>query len=397
VEGASQRKIERLIEDLGSERFEIREAAKQKLMEIEEAAAALDQAKRSADPEVRRRASEILLALEPKRAKRGLARAQGLAKDGRIIEAVDRIARWGEFDGSSEGWESLTQFADHVIKSAASAFPKLDTGFNSSFPAGEFRRYAKLVHPTELSRRKIDIDIGSEPPQNQKERDGRKLIAETHGKLLLRGEEVCFTGRIYQLGLSRGIIASAGDVQLMSAYYSLIVAGGDVKELMGLNNCILICDGDVELLLPSAGDNVIIARGSVTCIHGKLRRCMVRSGRAVSSFDGRAIALKEGAPDPLAFVKFFELADVGLDVADPPQSEKAEAEGVVLKDVRRNSPFAPGLRAGDFVTALDGTKTACPEDFRRLLRRKMGQGGPILTFSIRRGKETLHVDIPVKD
>ena len=115
-------------------------------------------------------------------------------------------------------------------------------------------------------------------------------------------------------------------------------------------------------------------------------------------FDEPRLIIKDGTPDPLGgFVKFFELSDVGLTVSDRDQKEDPIQDGVLLKDVRKDSPFASGLRAGDVVTALDRTKATSPEVFRRLLRRKLGQGGPILTFSVRRGERTVDMSIPIKD
>jgi hypothetical protein len=398
VEGASQRKIERLIEDLGSDRFEIREAATHTLREMDEATCALYKARRSPDPEVRQRVEGILLALERKRALRGLARAKALGKAGRAVEAADRLAKWGKWDATGAGWESLTQFADRAIVNTARYFPPVGSfRQNPNFPAGEFRRFANLVHPKDISERKIDIDIGDEPPRNQKEREGRLLIKETGGRLLLRGEEVSLRGRIIPFGLSTGIVAASGDVQLMSAFDSVIVTGGDVKNITLLRRCILVCDGDVELLEPPTANSLIIARGKVTCLRGKLTKCMVRSGRSLRFLDGKTIDLKDDTPDPLAFVKFFELSDVGLTVSDRDQKEEPIQDGVLLKDVGKDSPFASGLRAGDMVTALDETKIASREVFRRHLRRKLGGGGPILTFTVRRSGKSLEVPIPIKD
>ncbi|HEY7156128.1 MAG TPA: PDZ domain-containing protein, partial [Gemmataceae bacterium] len=102
-------------------------------------------------------------------------------------------------------------------------------------------------------------------------------------------------------------------------------------------------------------------------------------------------------PDPVGFVKFFELSDVGLTVSNRDQKDEPSRDGVRLKDVRKDSPFASGLRAGDVVTALEGTKATSPEIFRRLLRRKLGQGVPLLTFTVRRSGKTLDVPIPMKE
>lgn len=121
-----------------------------------------------------------------------------------------------------------------------------------------------------------------------------------------------------------------------------------IKEIEALRDCILICDGDVEMLLPPDGHNLIIARG-------------------------------------------------GLTAEDSPWRDKSDGDGVILKDVRKDSPFAVGLRAGDGITAIEEKQTPATEVLRRVLRRKLREGGPFIIFTVRRGKETLDVLIPVKD
>lgn len=109
------------------------------------------------------------------------------------------------------------------------------------------------------------------------------------------------------------------------------------------------------------------------------------------------IDFKDGTPDPLAFVKFFELADVGLTAEDLPRREKLNAKGTRLKAVRKESPFAHKLLPGDVVTGIDEKRVTTRETFRKLLRRKLAEGGPLLTFTVRRSGRKLQVPIAIKD
>jgi hypothetical protein len=390
--------VQRLIRDLGSDRFEVREAATKKLREMDEAFSALNKARKSPDSEVRRRAAEILLALEHRRALRGLARAKVLSQTGRIVEAVDRIAAGGKWDPKGDAWDSLTRFADRVIEDTADYFPANGSfRANPDFPVGEFRRFADRVHPKEICKRTIAIDARVHPPQFKKVDFDRRSLYEANFHLLLRGEEVSWLSDMPECGMITGILAASGDVQLVGARDSILIAGGDVKKVGYLFRSILVCDGDVELLRPPDKNCLIVARGKVTCASGKLSKCVVHSGHSLRLLDGKTIDLSDGTPDPLAFVKFFELADVGLTAADQHPRQQPDAEGVLLKDVSKDSPFTSRLRAKDEVTAIDGTKVTSTENFRRLLRRKLAQGGPILTFTVRRAKETLDVPISIKD
>jgi S1-C subfamily serine protease len=75
----------------------------------------------------------------------------------------------------------------------------------------------------------------------------------------------------------------------------------------------------------------------------------------------------------------------------------AVRDGICIKEVRKGTPFSSALQAEDVVTAIDGTKAASQEVFRRLLRKRLAQGGPRLTFTVRRGEKTAEVAVPVKD
>jgi hypothetical protein len=369
AEKASAKKIDALIADLGSDLFETREAATQALKERLEALPELRKARRSADREVRLRVEAILTVLEPKCCFR---KAQALAKAGRAVEVADRLALSATRGiAAEEGWDSLMRFTDQLIKSTERYFP-LHTGHKlrrgPDFPAGEFRQFAKLYNPREIAERKIDLV--SSPKDKRKAWDD--LIHASKGKLLLRAEEIS-GGDV--IGIMRGMIAASGDVQIEQANGSVIVAGGDVK--LGVALCsIIICDGDVELSSPSKVTGPIVARGKVICKVGKLGYCVARSGHTLHWRDGKTIDLNDGTPDPFAFVKFFELADVGLAADDDPLREKSTAEGVRLKEVRKTSPFASGLRCGDVVTAIEDKKTPTTEIFRRVLRRKLAEEEP---------------------
>src|SRR5947209_19881194 len=82
-----------LMAQLGSEGFEARETATRRLMEREDAAAALREALRSRDPEVARRAREILDALARQERDRAFAALAAAAKRGAVDQAVERFVK----------------------------------------------------------------------------------------------------------------------------------------------------------------------------------------------------------------------------------------------------------------------------------------------------------------
>lgn len=374
--------IEKLIEKLGSVEFGEREKATTQLKTMERAEPQLRKSLKSADAEVRRRVEGILAALEQKRARRCLTQGVALGKEGRAVEMVDRFVYWRSWDKEGKSWDVLTRMADKLIECTARdvvpyGFPHASKFRQSPlFPAGEFRRYVERAHPKDVV--------------------GGKLELSRYGRLLIRAEDVTTVGTANP-GLNEGIAAITDRARLFGVMESVVVVGGDVK-LLFLDRSMLICDGDVELeQKPLPG--LIIARGKVTCRNWKLTEsgCIIRSENYYQFRNGKKIIIKEGTPDPVGFVKFFELADVGLTATERDQKDEPIRDGIWIKDIRKESPFASGLRAGDVVMALDGMKTPSPEALRRLLRRKLALGGPTVNFTVRREMKTLDVAIPITD
>ena len=98
----------------------------------------------------------------------------------------------------------------------------------------------------------------------------------------------------------------------------------------------------------------------------------------------RASRLESKVCDALGPVRFFEPSRYGIAVAP-------DKGGVRVKAADREKPLGKaGLRAGDLVLALDGTPADSPESFRRLLRRRVAEGGEAV-FRVRRGGKEAEV------
>jgi hypothetical protein len=374
--------LDRLIEDLGSMDFEVREAASRALVELDEAPAALRRALGSPDLEIRRRAADAIDGIEQRRALRGLTRAWALAKEGRIVEAAERIVAFARRDSQGLGGQALTEFVARLVEQ----LPRERLKKNSidppddirGFPSGDFRRWLDIAHPKEIFSGKHSFP----PPHPQVQ-------------VFARGDEVTLDAQVCDCSL----ILASGDVRSPAAFvhHSVIVAGGDVVlKKGGATQAVIICDGSVEV---SGADNcLIVARGKVPG-PPTVRLSLVRTGTGtyIAEPGRKNLVLLEDTPDPFAFVKFFELSDVGLTVAERDGQGEAVRDGVCIQEVRKGALFASTLQAGDVVTAIDGTKATAKEDFRRLLRKRLARGGPRLTFTVRRAGQTSEVAVPVKD
>jgi S1-C subfamily serine protease len=135
---------------------------------------------------------------------------------------------------------------------------------------------------------------------------------------------------------------------------------------------VLLVDGDIDLSGASElQDSLIRASGEIRLPKGKKpNNCTIEAH----------------AKDATAPYKFFELADVGLSVA-------AGKEGVVVTDVKADTPFGNcGLAKGDLIRAIDDTPAGNSEEFRKLVRRALVRQGDCL-LTVTRGDKTL--DVPV--
>jgi hypothetical protein len=362
--------IDELISQLGDPSFAVREAAAKRLMEREDAAPALRKALKSADPEVVRRAREILDAFVRREKERAFARLADLAKHGAVDQAVEKFVRRDKWDDETACWQVMAELAGKLTDLEREAYGKASLRESREAPMRDFRRYT-AAHGGES--REFRIIAARRPAPDQ-----------VGGTCVVRAEEIPQGNSI-----GASLIVSAGKVKLGHVGGSVIFAGGPV-EISGASNSLVVCDGDVTV--QDLGKNcLIIARGTIWCRSATESR-LISCGKAQLRHPEWVLdcKVKENEAKPLGFVTFFDPADVGIKV------ESAEG-GVRVKEAEKGKPFATaGLRASDLVTALDGEAVKDAEGFRRLLRAKLAVEGTTV-FKVRRGENALDIPVNHKD
>jgi hypothetical protein len=361
---AEESDLKELIAQLGNERFEIREAATRRLRAREDAIAALQEAVKSGDAEVARRAREILDWFARRQKERAFAAFVDATKQGAVDDAIERLARRAQWDDENLCWQTL---ADLGAKLAEIELQK----FNKPTLNGVYMADDGWLRTAQRQLR-FKSAAGT-----------RTAIALWQKRLVLRAEEIT-EGQL----VDHALFAIAGNVKLRHLTNSVLYANGSIDIDGYIGRSVIVCDGEVS----GTGDissSLIIARGKVNCNNSLVRRSHIISGAEVVARHPEWLEdskLQAKQPKPLAFVTFFDPAKAGITV------ELAEG-GVRVKAVEQNKPFAKsGLRADDLVSALDGDAVKDAETFRRVLRGKLAVDGTTL-FKVRRGKETL--DIPV--
>lgn len=401
VKGISKKKIEQWIKDLGSDSFEEREVAMRALMDLEEEPMSLRKELKSPDLEVRRRVAKILEAHVPKRAKRGLAKIKILAKEGRIDEMAERLVLWKKYD-TGEGWKALVELAAKIAACADFTYEG-KTYFQRVLKPEERGESRELIYdktqwkwiPKSLEG--VNLTKGAKekliwknltkhwqsvlkPVREEKINIDRK---ENHNPLKLPGQRVILaSGDVEGIQqLCECIIVAVGNLQLRAASGSVVVCAGDCEIRGSIQNSLIIVRGKITTGAQGGGcDTSVICGEDFIDMTGFFRLCLsvVNSGRN-------------------GFVKFFDPVDVGIIAYNYYRKGKVVPNGARILKVCEGTPFASKLQPEDAVTAIDETKTPTFEVFRRVLRRKLAEGGPLITFTVRRADKTLEVPIPVKD
>jgi membrane-associated protease RseP (regulator of RpoE activity) len=159
---------------------------------------------------------------------------------------------------------------------------------------------------------------------------------------------------------------------------SIIFANGDITfaEPSTLGGCVIICSGSIETL--SAGDCLLIAAGTV-----KLTDDRRQEGK-------NSYVIIENAREALGLVKFYDTLQAGIEVA--------EAEGVVtVKKVPDGKPFAKaGLREGDRVLAVNGTKIGDAAALRKVIRQS-AMANKEAVFKVKRAEQTLELTVALTE
>jgi hypothetical protein len=362
--------IDKLIAQLGSESFAVREAATNQLQNREDAIPALRRALKSSDAEVARRAAIILDFFVQREKKRALAHLIALGKEGRVDQAVEKLVRRKQWDNEDACWQVMAELAGRLSDLEKKEFGTVSlrpANPNEELPARDFRRYREKMRPTVLSGSRVTW---------------RELLGH---RFVVRAEAIDT-----DVGKFTSFLASSVTAKIQSLDRSVLFAGDSV-EVKGGGQFLIVCDGDVTAN-GYVRDSLIIARGDVHCTDPVINSRIITSGSVHLERGGKLLdtKVKEKERNPLGFVTFFDPAKIGISV------EKADG-GLRVQEAAKDKPFTrAGVRAGDLVVALDGAAVTDPEVFRRLLRAKVASEGE-LAVKLRRGEQTLELRVPCKD
>lgn len=341
--------ISRLIEQLGDEDGQVREAATRELIEREDALPALKEALKSSNLEVRRRAERIIEEIRLKPAKKKRQPMLDLAKTGQVDLHVDRMMVDSEFVDATV-WDSINTLTQKLIAGAKKAYGK-----EIPFPEVDKFRWKWLT-----STRNPD-QLGPEPILS----DLRLLAPRITKRTLVLRCKIVSTGSVHCDEMFHdNIVLANGDVTVTN------LCGGGASIM----NCVVYCDGNITADI--VGESILVATGTVKINNDPPELAkLVKHGIII-----------EHAREPLGLIKFFDPKQVGIEV-------DAVGDGVAVKKVLDGQTFAKAeFKEGDRVLAVCGTNIESPEQFRRLVRRSAASGKDTM-FKVRRGDRTLELTV----
>jgi hypothetical protein len=344
--------IEKLIKQLKQSDENLRKVAADRLHDSPEAIPALRVAVASNDLELHWRAKPIL--------REALIRKNRHMVKGYPIDVfLERLLRLDDKYEEEAYWQIATEIAGRIVDLEKREFKLVPLGYLDHMPVYDFAKYRER-YPLPI--------IGPGQP-----------LPEYQGICVMRRYEL-HAPRIRNYGFS--LLTTTGSIVAPKVSHSVILAGDSVT-VQSIGADIVIADGDIStyMIVPS----IVITRGSVKS-ESRIQKSVIIVGGKVEfgkhGYNDGSI-IRENTPGLLGWVRFFELADAGLE-ASPVES------GVkVTKVLDKQPPQKAGLRVGDVITAIDGVTFKDFEQFRRLLRRSTVRDSS--KFTVRRDGKSVEL------
>lgn len=354
--------VERYIRELGDKDFKVRADAVRRLTALEPYSA-LVRALKANDAEAARLAAQILNDLDRAATVRSLQKLPQETARGEVSRVTDRFARWKGPENDEKAWQINIDFAWEVANRAVKDFANEKQFWKDRYPPRSTKPYGP--------KGQVEYLYSKDALTASKSIIG---FARADGIIFKRGAK------------PMGVFVSSNGLELGRdlVVNSTFLIVGALRCDATISNCILICDGAVELQ-SSVLNSVIVANGPVKYSSSVAGCTVISTSSIIATTRGSAdrSVLRENEPNPLGFIKWFKPSEVGIEVVAAKDAVRVER----LHDGRL--PLKAGVKMGDLVTAIDGTKIESTETFRRRLLR--GVVNERCNFTIKRGDSKMEV------
>jgi hypothetical protein len=398
--------IDRLIRQLNSDSFETREKASARLEKLGEAALpALEKAIQSGPSlEVRHRAENIATQI------RNAVREQRLAR--RIAEgrkqAVDQFI------------EQLLARKGKVAREQAEECWKVPVGWAEAAAdiASRLANQPFKVHAADFGNLFRDLPLVTEMRPETHNTTGKRIaVAELRKCFNFKHCLIAADRIVGCYNFEKCVILADRITESCNYDDCLVICGQGMHRSFNMKRCLVFVNGNLDSC-PNYEDTIVFCNGDIVTSHNMKNDVVLATGTYRESYNAHHNLLQVKAvqrshnPEhnvfvnikeqelnslnakgnlflhtdrgPLQVFRFFELRDVGLEVA-------GDTLGVAR--VLDGKPFArAGFRKGDRILTVDRADVSGPEELRCLLRRKapgetaavtVARGGQVVTLTVR--------------
>src|SRR5262249_39849715 len=137
-------------------------------------------------------------------------------------------------------------------------------------------------------------------------------VIDKEGAYVIRGEDISMDSSV-----ARCLIVSSGRVNSSRLIHTSIVISGNSATIEKSHTSIVICDGDLTIR-DGVHDCILIASGVVNC-SDFVNKCVIITGKTVNKSERALVTnttIRQNEPNLLGLVKFFSLAQVGIEVGE---------------------------------------------------------------------------------
>jgi PDZ domain len=376
----SEKEIAALIAQLSDDKYQVREQATKKLMELDEALPALRRALERAHLEHQRRLNRIIAAIQTRLAARFIAEAVTPVNEEGIDLFLDRMVLLKAF--ADEHWPAALKLAMAMAKRAESVGGPVPTFKNRDFLA--LPVVSSFDNNVSISQRVLVSGVA-------------ERIDILHDCFLIS------SGSLEEINSTNGsILLVNGDIdKLNSTQNSIIFCNGTIRDFNSTTNCLIFITGLIERM-NFTQNNTIFVRGELASLNytkdnvieaTRLGRCNLSQGNTYLNCkappQGEYDRLAKADPSPLDLFKYFDPARDGLTF----NMVNGDAQVVGVID---GKPYAQaGLKKGDLILAVDQAKFMTQNGFVGLLRRQVVTGEALL--KVQRADRVLNIPLRFGD
>lgn len=365
-----------LAQMLGSNRYEEREAATRALKSRDDAPILMREVLKTADLETRRRATEIITGALNRR----FRTFAEYGRNGRIDVLTEFLGAWDVPLDDEAVWTAVVDIGWDLAK--RSGLPQQNRKIIirknipekvvwDNFPFRSFPGYRELLKASPFSATYLV--------------NPKKLNVRSIEHCLSRGYHALVAENVYA-----SLIVNAASVKFREIGGCIVFSNDDVTVNCDTDLCVVVTDGTFRSL--SGQDSIVIARKNIVSDPLPTGYSLLHAGGRVTVAPGPGNTkpppgnnIKAGTNRPLDFVRFFETADLGIEVAPGGNGVR------IVKVTAASPPAKAGLQVGDVVLRMDVEDSADVETFRRQLRRAFVQGQAVV--ELRRGDKVLELPI----